>query len=304
MHISRQQLKTLLSDLGDVLHVVPISGGSISQAYRVTLQTLAGDSCELFAKRNSPDFLGNFRCEARGLEQLAAVGTIRVPKAFKVACVLGSAWIVTEWIETFDASSLGDGTLAHLFYERFGEQLALMHRKSSCDQIGLEHDNYLGAAAQINTRESDWVAFVRKHRLGFQLRWAIEQGLAEGKLQQDIERIIERLPELLDGHEPSSSLVHGDLWSGNYLCDAHGQPAIFDPAIYFGCREAEFGMLKLFGNCPPQFYAAYQRQYPLPTGWERRTDIYQLVHLLNHLNMFGASYHLACSNLAKRILMA
>ena len=181
-------------------------------------------------------------------------------------------------------------------------QLAKLHRQSRGHEIGWHRDNFLGAAPQPNARCDRWAEFVALHRMGHQLRWAINQGHSDELLTRDVNVIIQRMDDLLDGRADETSLLHGDLWSGNYLCDDMGRPVIIDPAVYRGCREAEFGMLKLFGSCPPEFYHAYQTAWPMPEGWERRTDIYVLYHLLNHLNLFGSGYLSQCRSLASSIL--
>jgi fructosamine-3-kinase len=121
-------------------------------------------------------------------------------------------------------------------------------------------------------------------------------------LQRDCEQIIDLMDDLLEGREDQTSLLHGDLWSGNYLCDREGDAVIIDPAIYYGCREAEFGMLRLFGSCPGDFYESYLDTFPLPAGWQRRVSVYVLYHLLNHLNLFGTGYRSQCQRLAAEIL--
>lgn len=295
------QLRELLQDFGQVVNFSAVGGGSISHAWHVRVQPAEGESLELFAKSNTAEFEHNFHCEMRGLELLAESHTVRVPQPIRCQVVDRSAWLVTEWIETSP-----EGSSAHqsrsVFFERFGQALANLHRSTRGSRIGLDHDNYLGAARQINTPSEDWSEFVRHQRLGYQIDWAARQRLAEPTLQRAVQTIMEQLSERLAEREPVSCLLHGDLWSGNYLCDSQGGPVILDPAVYYGCREAEFGMLQLFGGCPQVFYSAYDQAYPLPAGWQQRARIYQLVHLLNHLNLFGGSYHAACLDMAHSIL--
>jgi fructosamine-3-kinase len=219
---------------------------------------------------------------------------IGVPKPIAVGHVGNAAWLVTEWVEQ---GSAGKG-----FYQRFGRALAGLHRCTLGDHIGLDHENFLGSARQINTPRDTWNEFVAAHRIGFQTRWAIDQGLAGAALQRDCEQIIDLMDDLLEGREDQTSLLHGDLWSGNYLCDREGDAVIIDPAIYYGCREAEFGMLRLFGSCPGDFYESYLDTFPLPAGWQRRVSVYVLYHLLNHLNLFGTGYRSQCQRLAAEIL--
>ena len=138
--------------------------------------------------------------------------------------------------------------------------------------------------------------------MGYQLRWGVDRGGIDGGLRRSLEELIAKLPEILEGRDDETSLLHGDLWSGNYLAAEDGRPVIIDPAIYHGCREAEFGMLRLFGGCPETFYEAYRAAWPLPDGWQRRTNVYVLYHLLNHLNLFGGGYAGSCRETAAEIL--
>ena len=291
-------LRSLLGKATKVESHQRIGGGCISDAARVIAQ-IDGMPVELFLKSNEVSFLDNFECEAMGLAHLAAADAIRIPNVIAVGIVDGRAWFISEWIE--------QGTSSPRFYEKFGRELAGLHRATSGDQIGWDRDNYLGAARQINTvssalSSSDWTDFVVDHRIGFQLRWALDQGLADQRLQRDVEAVMGRMSDLLSGRERSASLLHGDLWSGNYLCDSNGDPVIIDPAVYRGCREAEFGMIRLFGACPASFEEAYHDAFPLPDGWQRRVSVYVLYHLLNHLNLFGHGYHSQCQRTASEIL--
>jgi fructosamine-3-kinase len=277
------------------LEAVPVGGGCISEALRVSLRE--DGSKVWFVKRNRADFLDNFQAEADGLERLAAAGALRVPVPRQVARRGAHSYFVAEWIET------GRST-GHDFFARFGNGLARLHEATRGTEIGLSRDNYLGAARQLNQPTDDWVRFVAERRLGYQLRWGVEEGAISGSLRRDLEAVIGRLDRLLEGRESETVLLHGDLWSGNYLSDGRGEPVLIDPAVYRGCREAEFGMLRLFGGCPAVFYEAYQAAWPLAPGWEQRSDVYVLYHLLNHLNLFGGGYRGQCGQLAGRLLAA
>lgn len=271
-----------------------VSGGCISSAQQVEVRDPSGERKILCVKSNDADFLDNFQAECDGLRRLAAVGVIGVPEPFAVGAAADQSWLIMQWIP----SGAQDGS----FFARFGRDLAKLHRASLGDQVGLDRDNYLGAALQPNHVGNDWVQFVAEHRLGFQLAWAIDQGLASDRLKSDVQRIIDRLSDLLLGRNDETSLLHGDLWSGNYLADIHGEAVILDPAVYRGCREAEFGMLQLFGGCSDEFYRAYDAEFPLASGWQRRVRVYVLYHLLNHLNLFGVSYGGQCESVAAAIL--
>ena len=288
-------LTSLLDEPCRVIDHRPVGGGCISDAMRITVvKEEDNEPSSLFLKRNNASFLDNFQCEQLGLQQLAEVSEIRVPHPIAVGRVDDNAWLVTDWIE--QSSPPPD------FFEAFGCQLANLHRATLGTEIGWQRDNYLGAARQINDAATSWPDFVAEHRIGFQLRWAVDQGLADDRLACDVQTIIRRMPSLLQGRDDQASLLHGDLWSGNYLCDVTGNPVIMDPAVYRGCREAELGMIRLFGSCPPSFYEAYQQAFPLPDGCWRRVSVYVLYHLLNHLNLFGHGYLCQCHASAAEIL--
>ena len=171
---------------------------------------------------------------------------------------------------------------------RFGAQLAALHGVTAKEH-GWHRDNTIGASPQPNARSADWLAFFRERRLRFQLALAAENGYG-GELQERGALLAERLAILFDGYRPVPSLLHGDLWAGNWgMVDGH--PAVFDPAVHYGDRECDLAMTRLFGGFGSTFYAAYEEAWPLARGWEHRVPLYQLYHVLNHLNIFGSGYH-------------
>ena len=271
-----------------------VSGGCISEAREVVATDGDGQSSRWFVKSNEEMFLENFQAEKDGLHRLHQSQAIRVPLPVAVGRVGNRSWMVSEWI--------GQGHRGRDFFSMFGHALARLHRCTLGNRIGLKRDNFLGATRQSNAPCLDWIEFVADRRLGFQIQQAVDRRMADRELIRDCERIVAGLHELLDGRLNQTSLLHGDLWSGNYLCDELGGPVILDPAVYYGCREAEFGMLRLFGSCPPEFYDAYEAAFPFPAGWQRRVNVYVLYHLLNHLNLFGRGYHDQCRTLAAEIL--
>ena len=286
----------LVPSIETVERIESVGGGCISNACCVQARTASGDSTRLFAKHNEASFLSNFEAEWRGLNLLLESTAVGVPEPLAVGIADNRAWLVSEWIEQSNQS--GD------FFESLGRDLARLHQVTLGDAIGLNHDNFLGSARQINTPCADWCEFVAEHRIGFQIHWAVDQQLADDRLIRDCQTIINRVPELLAGREETTSLLHGDLWSGNYLAGPGGRPVIIDPAVYHGCREAEFGMLKLFGSCSAAFYEAYDDAFPLPAGWQGRVNLYVLYHLLNHLNLFGGGYLEGCKSKAGEVLKA
>ncbi|MAI31958.1 MAG: hypothetical protein CBE00_04545 [Planctomycetaceae bacterium TMED240] len=271
-----------------------VTGGCISKGCRVVTEDAQGRQQIWFAKTNHQSFLENFQAESDGLTRLAAVPAIAIPRPKTVGVSCDQAWLIMDWV---DQKPSGPD-----FFSVFGAGLAEMHRCTSGTRIGLDRDNFLGAAKQVNGSGDRWIDFVAENRLGFQLRWGLDQELIDESLRRDCERVIAGLDQWLDGRSDKTSLLHGDLWSGNYLCDVEGRPVLIDPAVYYGCREAEFGMLLLFGACPNSFYDSYQQVFPMNSGWQRRVNVYVLYHLLNHLNLFGSGYHGQCQQMAEQIL--
>lgn len=250
-----------------------VAGGCINQAFRVQ-----SGKQKFFVKVNDASGLDMFEAEVEGLNELGRAELLRVPKPICCAAAEGHAYLVMEDLQlggSGDQSALGEG-------------LAAMHRITA-DQFGWHRDNTIGATLQINTQETDWLSFWREHRLGYQLQLAQRKG-AGSKVQKTGNELLNVLPVLLDGHEPEASLLHGDLWSGNYAFTHSGEPAIFDPAVYYGDRETDLAMTELFGGFGRDFYAAYQNGWPLDTGYPLRKKLYNLYHILNHYNLFGSGY--------------
>ena len=264
--------------------VQEVSGGSIHRARRVDL--VDGRSVFLkIASRTHGGEPGVFAAEAAGLAALAAVGEIRVPEVLAHGGGEGSRGAEYLLLEHIETSAPGPG-----FFERFGRAFARFHSRGRGERFGFAADNVLGATPQPNPWSDDWVSFFRDHRLGHQLRLARRRGLSDAELDGAGDRLLERLEELLGDPEEEPCLLHGDLWGGNYLVDTDGAPVLIDPAVYYGRREADLAMTRLFGGFGPDFYRAYDEEWPLAPGSEVRLAVYELYHLLNHLNLFGRSY--------------
>lgn len=252
----------------------PISGGDISAAWR-----LEADDREVFLKTGRIDSLHMFTGEAEGLAEIAKAKVLRVPEVYVVGETADSAFLALEWL-TFGRS---DSDVE----QRFGERLATLHR-TTARRFGWHRDNTIGLTPQQNAWSKDWVAFFQEHRLGYQLRLARENGFS-GELQKQGRRLQKRLPSLFEDYEPVPSLLHGDLWGGNWA-SSDGEPVIFDPAVYYGDRETDLAMTKLFGGFGKAFYESYEAAWPLQPGSHERLTLYQLYHVLNHLNLFGSGY--------------
>ena len=248
-----------------------VAGGSV-------WQVSCGDSA--WFVKIAADALDRFSAEADGLRALAECGAVRAPRVLFSGEQQGEAWLVMEWL------ALGRKTEPAA--AKLGEHLARQHQCLG-ERCGWQRHNFIGATPQFNNPADDWIKFFREHRLGFQLRLAAENGY-RGSLQEEGAELMERLPALFAGYVPRPVLLHGDLWGGNWGALPTGEPVIFDPAVYYGDREADIAMTELFGGFPPAFHTAYNAHTPLDAGYRVRRDLYALYHLLNHLNLFGAGY--------------
>lgn len=251
-----------------------IGGGCINETVRIS-----GEERDFFVKLNAAAQAGMFVAEAEGLREMAATQTVRVPEPVCWGVAGDRAYLVLEYLEFGRCAS---GAV-------LGEQLAAMHRTTQAE-FGWQRDNTIGSTPQINTPCADWCEFWRDRRLGYQLRLAERNGWG-GDLQRLGERLLVSMDALFESCRPQASLLHGDLWGGNHACLADGRPVIFDPAVYFGDRETDLAMTELFGGFGGDFYAGYRAAWPLDPGYASRKTLYNLYHILNHLNLFGGGYH-------------
>jgi len=269
-----------------------VGGGDINTAMKIT-----GSGQAYFLKLNRAQLLDMFEAEAAGLQDLAKADAVRVPEPVCTGVTGSQAFIVIEYL---DISGRSRGSMS-----TFGEQLAQMHRYSSDrfgpKQYGWHRDNTIGATPQINDWMDDWVSFWSEHRLGYQLELAARRGMGSSAIDKG-QRLREKLAEFFQGYQPEASLLHGDLWSGNYGFIASGEAVIFDPATYYGDREADLAMTELFGGFGEQFYAAYNSRWPLDQGYAARKTLYNAYHILNHFNMFGGGYGSQAASMIERCL--
>ncbi len=263
-----------------------VGGGCINESH-----VIRGYGRAYFVKLNAPDKAQMFSAEAAGLDEIGRTGTVRVPRPVCHGAGPAASWIVLEHLQLEPA----DGKSMRVL----GANLARLHRVTS-RQHGWSRDNTIGSTPQLNTPADDWVAFWRERRLGFQLGLATSKG--HNRLVAGGERLVERLPAFFRGYSPPPSLLHGDLWSGNAAMTAGGEPVIYDPAVYYGDREADLAMTELFGGFPPAFYDAYRAECPLDPGYGTRKTLYNLYHVLNHLNLFGGSYGAQAERMIERLL--
>jgi fructosamine-3-kinase len=247
----------------------------------------------LFVKVAPAEQAEMLEAEADGLRELAMPQAVRVPAVLGAGVCGRQAFLALEWVDFRHASARSGAQL--------GEQLATLHRKTAA-AFGWRRDNTIGATPQHNRWTADWETFFAEHRLGFQLDLVERRGLGGGRLVERGRRLCERVGLLLIDHRPVPSLLHGDLWAGNWATDASGAPVIFDPAVYYGDREADLAMTRLFGGFGRAFYDAYEAAWPLPPGAERRRTLYNLYHVLNHLNLFSGGYAAQAASMIEQLL--
>ena len=260
------------NDWGVVTNTRPVSGGCINNAVRC--ESERGPTALLKTNSNAPADM--FAREAEGLRALGNADGLRVPTVFGFS----DSWILLEFLES--------GPQKKDYAEQLGAQLARLHQSTN-DHFGFEHDNYIGSTPQPNAWTSDGHTFFAEQRLQFQGKLAREKNLLSAEDMKQLEQVIKRLPELVP--KQSASLIHGDLWSGNIMTGPNGEPVIIDPAAHYGWAEAELAMTALFGRLSERAYQAYEAASPIAANYSERFDIYNLYHLLNHLNLFGRGYH-------------
>jgi len=270
-----EQIENATGSTFKLLNVRPLSGGDINSAY-----CLQGADKSYFVKINRAETITMFAAEAAGLTELAATRTIRIPALVVYGQSAERAFLVLEYIEFGTANKNSD--------RLFGQQLALLHRQPQ-PFFGWHRDNTIGSTPQPNNKNDDWLTFWRTYRLGHQLQLAAAKGY-RGRLEGLGSQLCEMLGHFFEGYRPHAVLLHGDLWGGNAAADNQGNPVMFDPACYYGDREADLAMTELFGGFSIDFYAAYRDAYPLDPGYTARKKLYNLYHILNHLNLFGSGY--------------
>ncbi len=263
----------------------PVSGGSINQTFKVS-----SGNRDFFLKYNDAAlYPGMFEKEAAGLSLLQQAGVIDTPEVLLFDETESHAFLLLCFIDS--AKEKPD------FWEDFGERLAGLHSKKA-ERFGLDHDNYMGSLHQYNAFHDDWTAFFIAERLERQVKLAREAGAIERHDVNAFERLYLRLEEIFPETKPS--LVHGDLWSGNFMVNSQGQACLIDPAVYFGHPEVDIAMSTLFGGFSGRFYEAYTKHNPLEKGWQQRLDYYNLYPLMIHVNLFGGGYLSSVQRILRR----
>ena len=285
--------------IGDIAASI---GTSTCQPFELAEQREAGGGCinralilrgkdrrRFFVKVNAARHTDMFAAEAAGLAELDTAAAIQVPRPIAQGTSEEWAYLVLEWL---DIDGRGNGA-------KLGRQLAQLHRTTS-NHFGWHRDNTIGSTPQVNFPATDWIDFFGERRLGYQLRLAERNG-APRRLLANGERLVSRLGDFFAGYHPAPSLLHGDLWGGNHGY-VDGQPVLFDPAVYFGDREADLAMTELFGGFSADFHAAYREAWPLDPGFDVRKHLYNLYHVLNHFNLFGGGYAGQAQSMTERLL--
>lgn len=273
-----------------------VGGGDINQAYRLEGFLDDTETC-FFVKVNQKTRLKMFEAEAAGLQEIENAQAIRVPHVICSGVDSIQSYLV---LENLSLSGAGEGSATQL-----ARQLAALH-KSTSPSFGWFRDNTIGATHQINAEQvnsgaDSWITFWREQRLGFQLELAKKNGVSHSFLKK-AEELSNNLDNLFVDYEPKASLLHGDLWSGNYGFLDNGEPVIFDPAVYYGDREIDIAMTELFGGFSTEFYSAYDEAWPLDKGYQQRKILYNLYHILNHYNLFGGGYAQQAERMVEQLL--
>jgi protein-ribulosamine 3-kinase len=274
-HHIEQELKHLITN------EQACSGGCINQAVR-----FAAGKEQWFVKWNPHAPMNMFATEARGLRSLRSTNTLRVPEPRCWQDPDGDCpgYLLMEGISEQSSSKRS----SHQIQQRFGQQLASLHAQSA-EHFGWQEDNFLGRLPQKNQQRDSWVDFYRECRLEPQLKLAIQTGILPKRDRRSLTNLLERLDIFLNP-KVAPALIHGDLWSGNYMIDNQGQVVIYDPAVSYADREIELAFTELFGGFSKHFYQGYQQVFPLDPGYEERKLLYQVYPLLVHVNLFGSGY--------------
>lgn len=259
-----------------VKRILPVHGGDINKAWRIETT----DNTSFFLKENNANkYPDMFSLEAVGLHALKENSRLLVPEVIAHHSELRNQYLLLEWMETFSVSPN--------FWEKFGESLALMHRAPQL-YFGWKNDNYIGSLRQVNEKKQSWAEFYSQCRIQPLVKKLFDSGLFTNNDMKSTDKLCAGLHNIFPEEPPS--FLHGDLWSGNFLCGTGGKAAIFDPAVYYGHREMDIGMTKLFGGFDNRLYEVYNETHPLLPGWQERIQLTQLYPVLVHAILFGGHY--------------
>lgn len=289
MSSAEQHIQSILSDTFrreiSVSDISYTGGGCINE----TAKVITSEGI-FFAKWNDAKrYPGMLETEAKGLQLLKEANEIKVPDVISHAIIVPAQYLILENIE--------GGSRERDFWDKFGQRLAKLHKHTS-EKFGLDHDNYIGSLPQSNRQHSSWTEFFILERLEPQIKLARDKNKIDNRTIKQFDNLFIQLEKIFPSEKPA--LLHGDLWNGNYMAGSKGEPVIIDPAVYFGHREMDLGMTKLFGGFSSEFYEAYHREFPLENDWQSRTDICNLYPLMVHVNLFGGSYAMQVENILRR----
>lgn len=279
-------IRRFAGSAGDLVSLTETAGGSISRA--LLAETADG---RWFVKLNQASRIGMFEAETDGLRALARCPELRVPQVAGLGVSNEYAFLVLEYVAMRPLRKNDTAS---------GTSLAALHRITGAG-YGWHRDNFIGSTPQSNRGHDDWPTFFARERLLPQLDFARRNG-GSTRLIDKGERLANTLNAFFTTRKPEASLLHGDLWGGNAAVDSEGRLVLFDPAVYFGDREADLAMTELFGGFPPRFYAAYREAWPLDDGYPQRRTLYNLYHVLNHFNLFGGGYATQAERMIETLL--
>jgi len=271
-----QFLETKFTSPVSSCEIRPVAGGSINDTNKVIIN----GTDHFFLKSNViSKFPGLFTKEKSGLDFLRSQNIIAIPEIIGCEQTGNNQFLLLEWIE--------QGNKTNRFWKTFGEQLARLHKISN-NNFGFFEDNFMGALLQVNTHADNWIDFFIQQRLQPQVKMAMDKNLLPRKTIASFDSLYNKLDVIFNTEKPS--LLHGDLWNGNLLCDKNENPVLIDPAVYFGHRSMDLAMTTLFGGFDKLFYESYHYHWPLPDNYKQQWEICNLYPLLVHLNLFGISY--------------
>ena len=271
----KNTIAQLLQVSTDQMQMSAVQGGSINQAYSIITE-----DGNFFCKINDAcAFPQMMEKEKNGIELIQKQDKIRVPKVIDARELNGIQFLLMEYIAI--------GNRPKTFWEKFGEQLAGLHKITN-ETFGLHENNYMGSLPQDNSPNINWSSFFMESRIMPQIRIAVDTGKLSHKQAAEFENLYPIISQLFQNEK--ASLLHGDLWSGNFLCDENESPVLIDPAVYYGSRHMDLAMTTLFGGFDSRFYESYHYHFPLPENYKTIWKICNLYPLLIHLNLFGRSY--------------
>jgi fructosamine-3-kinase len=274
------------------IKIEAISGGCINQAWKVT----DNNSNKYFIKTNTPYLENMLALEANSLQEIAQSNSIRTPYVLTYGSTPKFSYLILEFIVLKPSFS----------QKKMGEQLAKMHQTSNplqqlSQKFGWCKNNYIGSTPQSNQYHETWASFWQNERLLYQLNLAFKKGYSNKAYEAGL-KLVEAVPLFFTDYQAKPSLLHGDLWGGNCASDINDNPIIYDPAIYYGDRETDIAMTELFGGFDNIFYDSYNECYALDLGYQTRKILYNLYHILNHYNLFGAGYATQAESITHRLL--